>query len=210
VCYQEVDDIMSDEQPPGTRERILAAAAAILGEDGMAARLSVRAVAARAGVSTGSLRHHFPTQQRLRDEVMRRINDWIAPAERIRDASLPARDRLVECLRQVLAAAGAGPEARKAMAALVETFVAVEQTEQVRGAYLAIERDAQRRVETWLAALAEEGALPRGDIPRRARFLSTVLNGLALERALPAEDSLPQREAETLYTAVDAVLDPRG
>src|SRR5690606_13815979 len=93
VCYQEVDDIMSDEQPPGTRERILAAAAAILGEDGMAARLSVRAVAARAGVSTGSLRHHFPTQQRLRDEVMRRINDWIAPAERIRDASLPARDR---------------------------------------------------------------------------------------------------------------------
>lgn len=43
-----------------TRERILQAAAEMLAED-VTTTLSVRAVAARAGVSTGSLRFHFPT-----------------------------------------------------------------------------------------------------------------------------------------------------
>lgn len=200
---------MSDGTMPGTRERILEAAAGILREDGVTARLSVRTVASRAGVSVGSMRHHFPTQQNLRDEVMRRIYDWIVPADHIDDTSLPARDRLVESLRQVLTAAGGGPEAREAMSRMVETFVAAEQTEELREAYLTIERDAQRRIEDWLEVLAEEGALPRHDIPRRARFLSTVVNGLGLERALPAQDSLAQRETEALYTAVDAVLGPR-
>ncbi|MBE3001945.1 TetR family transcriptional regulator [Nocardiopsis sp. HNM0947] len=206
----------STSEAPSTRERILEAAAGILREDGVAARLSVRTVASRAGVSVGSLRHHFPTQQKLRDEVMRRIYDWIVPADRIDDTSLPARDRLVESLRQVLTAAGRGPEAREAMSRMVETFIAAEQTEELREAYLTIERDAQRRIEDWLEVLAQERdqegdqetALPRDDIPRRARFLSTVVNGLGLERALPAQDSLAQRETETLYAAVDAVLAP--
>lgn len=200
---------MDEEQVPGTRERILAAAAALISEDGLTARLSVRAVAARAGVSSGSLRHHFPTQRELRDEVMRRIYDWIAPADPIRDTSLPARDRLAECLRQVLAQAGTGQAAREAMTTVVGTFVAAEQTDAMREAYLAIQHDGQRRVKSWLQVLADEGALPADDVPRRARFLLTVLDGLGLERALPAEDSLAQEETETLYMAVDAVLSER-
>lgn len=199
---------MTDEKSQSTPERILAAAAAIIGEEGLTARLSVRAVAARAGVSTGSLRHHFPTQQVLRDEVMRRIYDWIAPAEIIHDTSIPARDRLVECLRQVLAMAGAGPEARSAITAVVRTFIDVEQTEQVREAYMTIEKDSQRRIETWLRILADEGELQGEDLAHRARFLSTVIHGLGLERALPTGDSIARQESETLYMAVDAVLNP--
>ena len=53
---------------PGTRDKILIAAATMLGED-PTARLSVRAVATRAQVSTGSLRHFFPTQRDLIDTV---------------------------------------------------------------------------------------------------------------------------------------------
>ncbi|UNT00054.1 TetR/AcrR family transcriptional regulator [Streptomyces tubbatahanensis] len=201
---------MNDEKLPSTRERILAAAAAILAEDGLAARLSVRAVAARAGVSSGSLRHHFPTQRDLRDEVTHRIFDWVARTGRIDDASRPARDRLVECLSGVLAAAGTGPQAREALATAVRTFVTAEQTEQVRASYLAIERDTHHRVESWLTSLAEEGALAGNDIPRSARFLSTVVNGLAFERAMPAQDALTERERETLHVAVDAVLRTRA
>lgn len=192
-----------------TRERILAAAAAIIGEDGITARLSVRAVAARAEVSAGSLRHHFPTQQELRDEVMRRVYDWMLPESSIDDHSVPARDRLVRCLREVLDLSGVGAEARSNMTVLTSSFIAVEPTEPVREAYLAMQRDGQRRMEQWLRVLADEGALPEGDIARGARFLATVLDGLALQRALPAADSLAQAETETLYTAVDAVLDPR-
>lgn len=137
-----------DERPElTTRERILAAAAGIIGEDGVTARLSVRAVAARAEVSTGSLRHHFPTQQVLRDEVMSRVYDWMLPDIRIDDTTVPPRDRLVYCLRQVLDMSGTGSEARHSMVLLMETFVTVEQTEAMREAYLAMQRDGQRRME---------------------------------------------------------------
>ncbi|GAA1491597.1 TetR/AcrR family transcriptional regulator [Brachybacterium sacelli] len=201
---------MGERSELTTRERILAAAAGIIGEDGVTARLSVRAVAARAEVSTGSLRHHFPTQQVLRDEVMSRVYDWMLPDISIDDTAVPPRDRLVHCLRQVLDMSGTGSEARHSMVLLMENFVTVEQTEAMREAYLAMQRDGQRRMEGWLGTLAEEvGTLPVADIPRRARHLGTVLNGLALERALPAEDSLAQRESEALYAAADMALAPQ-
>lgn len=198
---------MSGTERKDTRERILAAAAEIITEEGVTAKLSVRAVAARVGVSTGSLRHHFPTQQLLRDEVMRRVYDWILPGTDIRDTAVPPRDRLVECLRQVLAMTGVGAESRAAMATVTESFISAEQTDDVRETYLAMQRDGQRRVEAWLRTLADEGALiDTSRIPQSARFLNTVLDGLALERALPSEDSLAQLETETLYMAADAVL----
>ncbi|MCD0443090.1 TetR/AcrR family transcriptional regulator [Glycomyces sp. A-F 0318] len=189
----------------GSREKILEAAAAMIAED-MTATLSVRAVAARAGVSTGSLRFHFPTQRALQDTLLARIYEHTFPDDPIRDRSLPARDRLVSCLRQVLAPAGVGEAARKAWEQAYRTFIAPDPTEQVRAAYLAHEREAARRVEYWLSALAAEGALPQGDYAPKVRFLLTVLNGLSVERALPADGSLLKAETETLYMAVDHVL----
>ncbi|WP_193107292.1 TetR/AcrR family transcriptional regulator [Brachybacterium sp. FME24] len=200
---------MNDHQQTSTRERVLAAAAAIIGEDGVTAHLSVRAVAARAGVSAGSLRHHFPTQQGLRDEIMRRVYDWMLPESSIRDTTIPARERLVQCLRQVLELGGTGAEARESMTLLASSFVAAAQSAPVRDAYLAMQRDGQRRAEEWLRLLAADSALPEEEIPSRARFLGTVLNGLALERALPVEDGFLQLETETLYAAADAALAPR-
>ncbi|MGW6740655.1 TetR/AcrR family transcriptional regulator [Streptomyces sp. NPDC055025] len=193
----------------GTRDRILAAAAAMIGED-PSVNLSVRAVAARAGVSTGSLRHFFPTQRELRDAVLAVIYDHVVSEDGIHDRSVPARDRLVNCLRQVLAPAGVGERAREAWGRLFETFIASEPTDEVRAAYLAMDREGQRRVESWLAILTQEGALAAGENTRRARFLMTVLNGLATERALPAEKSILRSETETLYMAVDCVLDSRS
>jgi hypothetical protein len=38
--------------------------------------------------------------------------------------------------------------------------------------------------------------------------LLTILNGLSIERALPADESILKTETETLYTAVDCVLEP--
>lgn len=96
------------------------------------------------------------------------------------------------------------------MTALAREFIAVEQTAQVREAYLTMERDGQRRVEDWLRVLANEHAVSAGDIARRARFLNTVLEGLALKRALPSDDMIAQMETETLYSAVDAVLWPES
>jgi hypothetical protein len=75
--------------------------------------------------------------------------------------------------------------------------------------YLAIEREARRRVEYWLTVLRNEGALADGDNSRRAGFLVTVLNGLSIARALPSDESILTTETETLHAAVDHVLGSR-
>ncbi|MFI6908289.1 TetR/AcrR family transcriptional regulator [Nonomuraea sp. NPDC050394] len=188
-----------------SRDKVLLAAMQLIGEN-PGAKLSVRAVAARAGVSTGSLRFHFPTQRALQDEVLTRLYDVVVPEDRIHDRDVPARDRLADCLRQVLAPAGVGAGAREAHRTIHEHFIAPEPTEHVREAYLALEGEGRRRVEYWLTVLTQEGALTPGDTSRRAKFLLTVLNGLALERALPSDGSILQSENDTLYMAVDAVL----
>ncbi|MFD3684259.1 TetR/AcrR family transcriptional regulator [Nocardiopsis sp. NPDC058631] len=190
---------------PSSRERILVAAATMLGED-PAARLSVRAVAARAGVSTGSLRHHFPTQDALQDAVLAGVYETVFAGDPIHDTALPARDRLVSCVRQLLAPVGTGKRARELWGTTYEMFIAPEPTEETRAAYLAMERAARHRVEHWLSVLATEGALPGGDNTQRAKFLITVVNGLSVERAFPNSESLLTSETATLFAAVDSVL----
>lgn len=189
----------------GTREKIIAAGVQMLGED-TSAKLSVRAVAARAGVSTGSLRHFFPTQRELLDTVLTNIYDLVVSDDAIQDRSRPARERLVDCLRQVLAPGGVGAQSRENMSKIYETFIAPETTEDLRSLHGGMAREGQRRVEHWLAVLTTEGVLAPGDNAARARFLNTVLNGLAFERAMPNDESILETETQTLQFAVDSVL----
>ncbi|MFC3996746.1 TetR/AcrR family transcriptional regulator [Nocardiopsis sediminis] len=195
----------SADSKPSSRERILVAAATMVSEN-PTARLSVRAVAARAGVSTGSLRHHFPTQRALQDAVLAGIYGLAFPSDPIHDTDTPARDRLVGCLRQIIAPVGTGQQAREALGTTYRMLIAAEPTEDTRQAYLAIERQMQHRVEHWLSVLADEGSLPEGDNAQRAKFLLTVINGLTLERALPGSESALISENATLFAAVDSVL----
>lgn len=188
----------------GTRARILEAATIMFGED-TGASLSVRSVAARAGVSTGSLRHFFPTQRDLRDAVSRIVYDQVASDDPIHDRSRTPHERLLGSLQQVLATAGAGAEAREAWRRAHEMFIAPEPTEDVRTTYQALEAEGRRRTEHWLRILADEGALPSGADARQAHFLMTVLTGLSFERAAPGEHDLAA-ETQTLTAAVDAVL----
>lgn len=196
---------MTDAETKSSRDRILIAAAEMIGED-PAARLSVRAVAARAGVSTGSLRFHFPTQRELHETVLAAIYSLVAPDDPIHDRERPARDRLVDCLRQVFAPAGVGEQARETWLQVHAAFIAQQATEESREAYLALERAGLRQIESWLSVLADEGALPPGDNTRRARFLNTVVSGLSIQRVLPADESMLSTETAALYTAADAVL----
>lgn len=191
-----------------TRSKILRAAAEMVSED-VTTSLSVRKVAERARVSVGSLRYHFPTQQSLHDEVMKQIYVATLSDDPIHQRSVPARDRLVSCLRQILAPIGVGVQARAQWRTVLDTFMPVESTEQVDAAHAAAVREGRRRVEYWLAVLVAEDALSAGDNRHRARFLLTVLNGLAVERALPADDSLLEAETASLYAAVDCVLSIR-
>ncbi|MBI9115900.1 TetR/AcrR family transcriptional regulator [Sanguibacter suaedae] len=188
-----------------TRDKILIAAATMLGED-PTARLSVRAVAARAGVSTGSLRHFFPTQRELVDTVVAGLYDIEIPGDPIHDLDTPPAERLIRCLRQLLAAIGTGDKARETWRSTFQAYVATPPTADATTTYLALERLAVRRIERWLTVLRDEGAVPAGDDERRARFLVTVVNGLAVERALPADSTRLAHEEDTLRLAVLGIL----
>lgn len=196
-------DVESKE--PGTRDKILIAAATMLGEN-PTARLSVRAVAARAQVSTGSLRHFFPTQRDLIDTVVAGIYDLDIPDDPINDRALSPTDRLVACLRLILAQVGAGDRAREQWGGLYEAYVASTPSADEAATYLALERLGRHRIERWLVALIEEGAIPPGDIEQRARFLGTVITGLMTERALPSDTVRVATETDTLRLAVHAVV----
>ncbi|WP_224392390.1 hypothetical protein [Pseudonocardia sp. ICBG1293] len=92
------------------------------------------------------------------------------------------------------------------MCRVVAEFIAPRPSTALRAAYLAIERETQRRVTHWLKVLVDEGALAPGDNAARTRFLLTVLNGLTLERAIPREGSTVQAEDDTLRAAVGSLF----
>lgn len=189
----------------GTRDKILIAAATMLEED-PAARLSVRSVAARAGVSTGSLRHFFPTQRALLDTVIAGIYDVDIPHDPIHDTDKGPAERLIMCLQLLLSQVGTGDRAREHWRATYEAYVASSPTEDEAHAYLALERLGIHRIKRWLDVLVDEGALAVDDTERCARFLATVINGLFFERALPADHVRLVFEADTLRMAVDAII----
>ncbi|MBX9470388.1 TetR/AcrR family transcriptional regulator [Microcella sp.] len=208
---------MADRQTPSpTRSRILSAAAAMLA-DNPAATLSVRAVAERAGVSTGSLRHFFPTQRDLIDAVVAAITA-IQPTEELEsalhDTTRPAVDRLVDLLRGALRDTIGDDSARErwrsALAASEPT-----RTDDQAAPTLALERLALRRIAGWVTTLHAEAADESDagallfDAETGARFLGTVLTGLVTEQALPGSLARAAHHDSTLRIAATAVLTTR-
>lgn len=188
-----------------TRDRILSAATSMMQEG--APRLSVRAVAARAGVGASTLRHHFPTQRDLVNAALTATYDAAMPDERIRDTTLPPRDRLRECLRRLLDPFATSAEARDTWTNLLRTFAEAESDPNTGAGYDVLVEQAMRRVAAWLTILEDEGVLPPGDTARRADFLLTVIDGLSIARALPPSDTRLEEETKTLAFAVDAVFE---
>jgi len=189
----------------GTRDRIIAAATEMMKEG--APRLSVRAVAAHAGVGASTLRHHFPTQRDLINAALTATYDAAMPDERIRDISIPPRERLRECIRRLLDPFGTPAEAREVWTNLLRTFAEAEADPNTRAGYEVLVAQAERRVGAWLAILEEEGALPPGDNARRSDLLLTVVDGLSIARALPTTGSRIEEETATLGFVIDAVFD---
>lgn len=195
-------------QPPAglsSREKILWAAASMLGEDSPTIP-SVRAVAARAGVSAGSVQYHFPSQRVLLSEALARVYDALLPDDSVHDTSLPPRDRLVNSLQRLLTPPQAGIGPREEWLRVIDRYVRNPPTDALSEEYLAIERSLRQRIEYSLTVLQDEGALAPGDNQRRARFLYTVISGLSIAKALPADASLGQTEIAVLRTAAEYVL----
>jgi AcrR family transcriptional regulator len=187
-----------------TRSKILSAATSMV-EEGNGQHLTVRAVAGRAGVGMGTLRHHFPNQRALLDSVLASMYEVAMPDDRIHDTTLPARQRLTENLGRLVATIGTGDEARERLSETFRNYISPDAPDDVRASYAAFDEQATRRVESWLSVLVEQGALEEGDNTARAHFLLSVVGGLVFWRALPLPESALTREIDALALAVEAL-----
>lgn len=187
------------------RATILASAQEILAEHGMSG-LSVRAVAARAGIGASTLRHYFPTQRDLFAAVLASAFDANLHDLRIRDASVPPRERLTECLRQFLPVTPVPGQTIEGWFELIVSLAGQDAAPETRIAWSSFVTRARERVTGWLEILDGEDAVRPGACEGHALLLLALIDGLALWRVLPDGRLEPEVEARLFDDALSAVL----
>ena len=168
------------------RERIVSAALAQVSEGGYASA-SVQAVAARAGVATGSVYRHFPSKAELFGEVFRRqARQELGVLEEIATHDSPALERLAEATEALARRALASPTLAYAqIAEPVEQEVEAERLVLRRGY-----RDAFARI---LADGIERGELEPHDTQT---YGAAILGAISEALVGPLSDPKPRnREA---------------
>src|SRR5437764_15379257 len=156
-----------------TRERIVAAALDQLAQGGYASA-SVNAIAARAGVATGTVYRHFPSNSDLFAEVFRRASarELAVMADTAAHDELPARERI---------AIGAETFARRALAEPTRAYALL--AEPVDPAVEAERLTFRRAYRDLFARTIEQGIEAAELPPQDAQTIAAALVG-ALGEAL--------------------------
>jgi AcrR family transcriptional regulator len=184
------------------RERIVAAALEQL-RDGGYSSAGVQAIAARAGVATGSVYRHFESKSELAAEVFRRAAapELAAVADATADDGRGARERV---------AAAAETFARRALAGPTQAYALL--AEPVDPAVEA-ERLAFRRGYRDVLARAIEQGIERGELPPQdAQTVAAAIVGAlgeALVSATTDEDLLVATLVNFCMNALPATRDLR-
>jgi len=190
---------------PDRYQQIVDAGRALLVDDPRAG-LSVRSVAERAGVGASTLRHHFPTQRELHEAIYGAFYDTKIDDLRIRDTSIAPRDRLRECLMQLLPPAQPATLPLDGWVTAITSAFGSSASPEARTAWTASVIHTRHQIVQWLETLALEGAVAAGTEERSARFLIVALDGLSLARVIPASRLEPDAEAAVLDDAISAAL----
>ncbi|MDR1119055.1 MAG: TetR family transcriptional regulator [Bifidobacteriaceae bacterium] len=170
----------------GRRQDILDAAAALLAERGADA-LSVRAVAARAGVGASTLRHYFPVQRDLVAAALSQVVKSLLGDLDIANVARAAADRLTECLAQFLPPPGTGEAQTRAAAQALLTLgqaYAPGAAPAARGVAAAVAAQTAARVRGWIDLLKTQGALsPQANPEALTWAFTALLDGLLIGMA---------------------------
>lgn len=166
--------------------------------------ISIRRVAAAAGVSIGAVQHHFPTKDALlaaaMDRVGRAFRDRLAA--RVPVDATPAA-ALREVAHELLAA---DPDQRRDAVVWVVTVARAAVDEPTALAH----RAEWQEVEDVLARLlgAARPDLAPADARDRATVLLALLDGLATALAVEPGRVVPARALALVDAHLDALLDP--
>lgn len=142
--------------PQDRREHILDAAQELLAQHG-ASGLSVRKVAAAAGIGASTLRYYFPTSNDLVLAVVKRNVDSTNLDLRIADSSLNPEERLQECLAQFMPTPGSENLALTLWATTITAAVGTNHDPLAKQSFGALSHHAKEIIMRWTRLLAEEG-----------------------------------------------------
>lgn len=180
------------------REHILDAGAQVVTEKGLGG-VTVRAVAAGAGVGMGTLRHYFPTQRDLHVAVAERVLDDRIQDFDIADTALPPEERLVRCVLQFLPEDESERHLVEVWFGLYRHAIDPGASSTAQGFLEVTTRRSHTRLTAWLEQLADEGAVEPHRIAESALLLSALLSGACLEILTPGS-------AMTIESARRAVI----
>jgi AcrR family transcriptional regulator len=197
----------SREDAAVRRAALIEAALASLAEKGVGA-VTVRDVAARAGVSPGLLRHHFGSFANLLAEAYRHTVETVD--QRLDAAITAAGSDPADRVNAFLQASFQPPIVDRDLMAAWLGFWGLVRSDPAAAAVHAEAYEAYRgRIETLLADLA---AARGAEIDARlgAIGLSAMLDGLWLELCLDPRTFTPDEAVKTATAFVDGLLPPAG
>ncbi len=186
-----------------SRDRVLDAVITIVARRGLDA-VSVRNVAAEAGVSGGAVQHHFPTKHSMLGEAMDAVVDRVrARIARVPTGTAPAALRGIAAQLVPLDPQRAA-EGRVCLAFLARAAVDPELAAHHQNRWQQLED-----VFSALFAASRGRASPTPADRTAAGLLLGLLDGLAIA-GLIETDRLPARRIRALIAAqLDLLLDPR-
>jgi len=160
------------------REEILAAALRLAHEHGVGT-LSVRSVAAAAGVGASTLRHYFPSQADLYQAVASELVTNVLGDLDIADDSRDPAVRLYDCLAQFVPRSEEQAQALTGWAELTRLALGGDAgvVEILKSGRLASE-EALRR---WFGVLADQGLVAPAVIDAHVTHVLTLVDGFNLD-----------------------------
>ena len=189
------------------RLELVEAAWRVILRDG-AGRVSVRAVAAEAGVSAGSLRHLFPTQAELLRSAMDRVNTTVRARILALPADLTGPDRALRVVRELLPLDGERRAEMEVNLALIAAAVTDPGLAAARDESFAGLRYACERV---LVLLDGAGELAAGlDAALEAARLHALIDGLAAHLTYQAPDAATEWADAVVRRHLASLRPPEG
>ena len=188
----------------GRREEIIEAARSIMAEAGIEA-MSVRNVAARAGIGASTLRYYFPSHQDLLDAVATDAMIGMLQDCQIHDQNLPPNERLIECLAQFLPISD---EQHASLETLVATYASCfDHGKLVGNQHLrTFVAQGAEQIARWLTILQSEGVKLRSSPEVIAEALIIHLDGITLRAISMAPEFTHEDALKHLKIVVDAIL----
>ncbi len=196
-----------NEGEAARRAALIAATIECVGEGGLPAA-TVRAIARRAGVTQGLIRHYFPSKDHLVEAAYQALMDRLTGDGAAALAASPAdpRARLAAFVRAALGARATEPAQLAAWAGFVGALHRAPRLRAIHEAnYLGFRGQLGALID---AALTDAGRpTDAATLRRHAIAVNAVLDGLWLEGGLLPEAFEPHQIATLGLAAVAALLD---